>query len=60
MDWTRILKEAGLEAPGYQEAAEATAREWEHKQRMLQAPKGRGRGKGIGRGRYPSLKHGSD
>ena len=59
MDWTRILKEAGLEAPGYHEAAEATAREWEYKQRMLRAPKGRG--KGIGRkGAWPSLKHGAD
>lgn len=59
LNWTRILEKAGLESPGYQEAAEATAREWKHKQKMLRAPKGRG--KGIGRkGAWPSLKHGSD
>ena len=56
MDWTRILKEAGLESQSYQKAAEAKAREREHKQKMLRAPKGSG--KGIDSGRYPSIKKG--
>ena len=56
MDWTRILAEAGLEAPGYQEAADATAKAWERKQQVRKAVR-MAKGK---RGKFPSLKHGAD
>ena len=55
MDWTRMLAEAGLEAPGYKEASEAAAAAWELKQQQKMCLKPRGRGK-RGRGQYPSLK----
>jgi hypothetical protein len=59
LNWTEILAKAGLESPGYQEAADATAAAWELKQQQRQCLKPRGRGK-RGRGSFPSLKHGAD
>ena len=60
-DWTEILRKAGLESPGYHEAAAATAKAWEEKKARdeCRKPKGRGRS-GLGRTKFPGLKHGAD
>ena len=56
LNWTSILANAGLEAPGYKEAADATARAWAEKEKVRKAVRmAKGR-KGV----FPSLKHGAD
>ena len=60
-DWTEILRRAGLESPGYHEAAEATARAWEEKKARDECRKPKSRGKsGLGRTKFPGLKHSAD
>ena len=60
-NWTEILRKAGLESPGYQEAAEATAKAWEEKKARDECRKPKGRRKsGLGRTKFPGLKHGAD
>ena len=53
MDWTEILRRAGLESPGYEEAAERTVTQWERKQGLKRMPKPRrsgGQSKGKRKG----------
>lgn len=57
LNWTEILRKAGLESPGYEEAVERTVQKWDEKQERKHRPKTRGK---KGRGAFPSLKHGSD
>jgi len=57
LNWTRILRKAGLESPGYEEAVERTVKRWDEKQEQKQRPKAKGK---KGRGKFPGLKHGSD
>ena len=55
------MRKAGLESPGYQEAAEATAKAWEEKKARDECRKPKSRGKsGLGRTKFPGLKHGAD
>ena len=60
-NWTEILRKAGLESPGYQEAAEATAKAWDEKKARDECRKPKGRSKsGLGLTKFPGLKHSAD
>ena len=53
MNWTEILRRAGLESPGYHEAVERTVTQWQRKQELKRMPKPRrsgGQSKRKGKG----------
>ena len=41
VNWTEILRRAGLESPGYHEAVERTVTQWQRKQELKRMPKPR-------------------